>query len=349
MHMRIKKINILCFLFFLIFLFFSLTLYGSGLVGGYIVTANDEYRYLIATDRLIYDIINNGLIYTIENYYNYTQSVHFMHYFILSFNRILFNDSMFFWVAYQLLMYCLGVYFFSRYMYLEYDFIDKKSILYISFLMFVYPVFYYLVFSLMRDISIFTLFSMCLFFYKNKNFKSLIFFLLILSFYRVNMTLCGLVYIFFDQLRFFNFFKIIKYIPFFVILVFIIDLVSFGLLFSALRRLNDFSVFDFLKEFLVLLFSPLPFSIDANLPDYLRLWFKISFFLSISTFVSGVFLMIIKNKIFPVLPVLAFSVFYVFIYTTESGVGFRQASIVLPFIYIPIFFFIISEINKKLT
>lgn len=346
--MKVKKINILCLLFFLIFLIISFVSYGTGVVGEYIVTANDEYRYLNATDKLIEDIGNYGLIYTIENYYNYSQSVHFIHYFLLSFNRIIFNDSMFFWVSFQSLIYCFGVYFFSKYMYLEYEFIDKKSILYISFLMFFYPVFYYLTFSLMRDISIFTLFSMSLFFYKNKNFKSLIFSLLILSFYRINMTLCVLIYIFFDQLRFVNFLRIIKYIPFFVGLVFIIDLISFGFLFGALRRFYDFSVFNFLKEFLVLLFSPLPFSVDTNLPEYLRLWFKISFFLSISIFVFSFVLIVIKNKILPVLPVLAFSSFYVFIYSTELGVGFRQASIVLPFIYIPMLFLIISEINKKL-
>ncbi|MCL6234476.1 hypothetical protein M5F03_04730 [Acinetobacter sp. ANC 5579] len=347
--MKINKNAFLCMGFFIIYSTWSFYLYGTGLVGDFLVTPYDELRFLEATNRIIMDFKAYGLIYVFENYYNYSQSVHFGHYFVLAFIRFLSNDSMFFWSMYHNFIFCIGVYFFSKYLSLEYKFISIKSIKFASVLVFLYPVFYYLNFSLMRDISIFSLLSIVLYLYKKNNYYLLLLFLLILSVYRVNVVLCMLLYILIDQLKGKNILSIFKYIfASFAIIVFF-DYIAFGIIFRNLGRINFSNFSNFINETLVLFFSPLPFSIDPMLPAYLIFWFKVSFFVCIFAMCINIFVLIrSKFTLFvPVVPMIFFILLYVFIYSTEVGVGFRQASIVLPFIYIPILFYIFHLIKYK--
>lgn len=344
--MGITKNAFVCLIFFVLYSIWSFYLYGLGSVGDFIVTPYDEFRYIEATDRLMVDLKAYGLIYTIENYYIYSQSVHFGHYFILSFVRYLFNDLMVFWSIYQNLIYCMGVYFFSKYLNIEYSFIKEVYTKYVSILVFLYPVFYYLNFSLMRDISIFAFLSICLYLYKTNRYPLLIVFVFVLATYRINMVLCLLLYILVDQLKGKSFISIFKNLTSSVFIVFLIDIVAFGFISRNLERigLSDFS--NLMNEILVLFFSPLPFSIDPSLPGYLIAWFKFSFVICIFLMSANIFILVYRkfSNFVPVLPIFIFIFLYVFIYSTEVGVGFRQAAVVLPFIYIPILFYMISII-----
>ncbi|ALH94715.1 hypothetical protein [Acinetobacter equi] len=347
--MNIDKNKFLIFLMFILYVAWSFIFFESSTVYENIVTAYDEIRYLNATDLLLIDLKQYGFLYTLENYYNYSQSVHFLHYFVLAFIRYFFNDSMFFWMVYQLLIYCIGAFYFSRYMYLEYDFIKIEYVKYTALLILVYPVFLYLSFSLMRDISIFCLLSMALFFYKKNNFFRLFLILILLSFYRINMMLCILFYIFVDQIKIDGLSKLFIYFLISCVLLYGVDLVSFGFVSKSLGRVDDFNVLNVMTEALSFMFSPLPFTIDINLPEYLRLWFKISFIICLVLMIFNLILLIYKKFtiISPSLPIVMMSLLYIIIYSTEVGVGFRQASILLPFIYIPVLFFIIEILRKN--
>lgn len=347
--MKVEKNILLCLLLFIINLFFAYYAFGSGKVGDYLVTLYDEIRYLENTDRLIVDLKAYGLFYVFDNYYAYSQSVHFGHYFVLAFIRYFFHDSMFFWTVYQLLIYSFGVFYFSKYMLLEYEFIKINQLKYISLMLFLYPVFHYLAFSLMRDISIFAFIAMALYFYKANKFFKMFLILLILSSYRINMTLCILVYVLFDQLKGKNILSILKYFFASIVVVVAIDSIAFGFIFRNLNRLNDLSLSNLINQILVFLFSPLPFTIDESLPEYLRSWLKLSFFicLLLATFYIVILVYSKFNKIVPVVPVMFMSLFYVFVYSTEFGIGFRQASMILPFIYIPLFFYLFDVFIRK--
>lgn len=347
--MKINKNAFLCIGFFIIYSIWSFYLYGVGLVGDFLVTPYDELRYLEATERLVIDWNAYGLAYTIENYYNYSQSVHFGHYFVLAFIRNIFNDSMFFWSVYHNFIYSIGVYYFSKYLSLEYRFIGSRDVKYVSLLVFLYPVLYYLNFSLMRDISIFSLLAIILYLYKKNKYFLLVFFILILSTYRINVVLCVLLYILIDQMRGKDFISVFKYLVASFAVIGFVDLVAFGILFRNLDRISISNFSNFLNETLVLFFSPLPFSIDPMLPGYLIFWFKISFFISIFLMSINIFALIRSRFLIfvPTIPMLFFILFYVFIYSTEVGVGFRQAAIVLPFIYTPILFYIVDMIKSK--
>ncbi|WP_182004423.1 hypothetical protein [Acinetobacter lactucae] len=346
--MKIDKNTFLCFLAFFTYSIWSFYTFGSGKVGDFLVTPYDEIRYLEATNRLIVDLKAYGFFYTIENYYNYSQSVHFGHYFIFAYIRYFFNDSMFFWSVYQNFIYSLGVLYFSKYMMEEYNFIKITDRKYISLLVFLYPVFHYLAFSIMRDISIFTFFTMSLYFYKRNKYIKLLLVLILLSTYRINMVLCVLLYMFVDQVKGANLFSVMKYLLTSIAVIVFVDSVTFGFIFRNLNRLSAFSLIDFINELLVLFFSPLPFSIDTSLPEYLRSWFKLSFFICLLLISFYLIILIYRRfrEIAPSFPILVVTLLYVFIYTTEAGVGFRQASIILPFIYIPVFFYILRVFNN---
>ncbi|MFV5385949.1 hypothetical protein [Acinetobacter junii] len=336
-------------IYFIVFLFlntFSAIYFENGKVGGFLVTNYDELRYLLASDSIIQDTRTYGIIFTLENFYNYSQSIHFLHYFILSFFRYHFSDSMVAWNIYQLSVYMVGSYYFGKFLRLEYDFVSSNEELLGTFLLLFYPVFYFLTFSLMRDIAIFSLLAVCLYHYKSNNYKLLVLFLLIISLYRLNMMLCILVYIIVDQFRGKGLKSILKYIILTSLILFLVDKISINFLSRHVNRIYEFNFLGFINEFLVFLLSPLPISVDPSLPTYLRLWFMLSFWICILLlFVYMVFLFQKKNiQLVLKFPILCMSLFYVATYSIEAGIGFRQSAILLPFVYIPIFLYFIKQI-----
>ncbi|HDU8210441.1 hypothetical protein ACT43R_09305 [Acinetobacter baumannii] len=339
-----KRLIIYCIIFIFLCLF-SIFRFDDGKVGDFLVTNYDELRYLLATDNIIQDTKVYGIIYTLENFYNYTQSVHFLHYFVLSFFRYFFNDSMVVWSLYQLSIYTLGCYFFGKFIRLEYDFISTNEEFLATVLMLLYPVFYFLTFSLMRDIAIFSLLSICLYFYKSNNYKLLILFIFVISLYRLNMMLCILVYILIDQFRDRSILSILKYLILSALILFVVDKVSINFLSRHLSRIYEFNFLGLINEVLVFLLSPLPFSVDQSLPQYLRFWFMISFWLCVFLIFIYIVFIIKKKNIQLVLgaPIIGMSLFYIATYSIEAGIGFRQSSILLPFIYIPIFLYFIKQ------
>lgn len=350
--MTIDKKLIIYFIVFLFLNILSIFHFESGVVGEFLVTNYDELRYLLASDLIIQDAKVYGVFFTLENFYNYSQSIHFLHYFVLAFFRYFFSDSMFVWTVYQLLVYVFGCYYFGKFIRLEYNFFSSSEELMAGVMLLLYPVFYFFTFSLMRDIAIFTLLSVCLYHYKSNNYKLLAFFLLIISLYRLNMMLCIFVYIIMDQFKGKDLRSIVKYIALTILVVLIVDKISINFLSRHLNRVYEFNFLGFINEILVFLISPLPFSIDSSLPVYLRLWFMLSFCLCVLLlFVYALFIYQTKNiQLVLKLPILCMSLFYVATYSIEAGIGFRQSAILLPFIYMPIFLYVIKQLvpSKKI-
>lgn len=350
--MVIRKSTLLYTFIYCIFSIYLFFRFQDALVGDIIITSYDEMRYLNNSSKIIDDMKHYGLVYMIKNFYYYSDSIHFIHYFNMAFLRLLFEDSMFLWSLYQLLIYMVGVYFFCLFICLEFKFINSSKYVYIiSIIMLLYPVFHYISFSLMRDISIFAFFSMALYLYKKGYIVSLLLCLLILSFYRLNMLVCFFVYVVSDILlrRSMGFYTIIKYLTLVIFLFFIVDFIAFGFVYKNLHRIFGVDWFVFLKEYAVFLLSPLPFSISDSYPDYLRLWFMLSFLFSVFLLFYCVMKTLQRRENGVSLAIFTSSLVYVFIYSTESGIGFRQASIMLPFIYIPIFICFLNDINLRLS
>ncbi|MDQ9022755.1 hypothetical protein RFI02_16740 [Acinetobacter sichuanensis] len=339
--MLVRKKIIIYFVIFIILSIFTCFRFWGGHVGDFIVTNYDELRYLFASDKIIQDVQTQGVLFTLENFYNYSQSIHFLHYFVLSFFRYIFNDSMILWSMWQLVIYTVGCYYFSKFIRLEYDFISSNEEIISGILMLSYPVFYFLTFSLMRDIAIFTFLSMSLYFYKSNNYKFLLLFVLILSLYRINMMICVLVYIVVDQLKGKSFSSIMKYLFFSIFVLYIIDIVTINFISRHVSRIFDFNFLNIFQEILVFLFSPLPFSVDQSLPIYLHIWFVFSFGICLFL-LFFYFIFVIKTKNIQLIlrfPIICMTLVYIASYSLEFGIGFRQSSIVLPFIYIPIFIY----------
>lgn len=339
------------YLFFYILLYFIcisiiFPLFFGQSVGDVFVTTNDEYRYYLATNNMISDYSRFGWIYMFKNYYEYSNSLHFGYYFYLTFIRILINDSLALWYSLQVTILFLSYLFFSKFIDLEFKLGENKKYL-LCFLMLLYLPMVYLTFSLMRDVTIFLLISLCLFLYKKNNYLLLTMFLLILLTYRMNASIGILVFVFLDLIIRKNI--KIKNIFYILSAVFIVSLFVFNNYFLILiERLNSLSISKFLFESFRFVFSPIPWKIDAYIPFYLHIWYYISFFFCVLSIFFLVPLCLRRSgfdKAFSI-PLFAMILFNIFAYSTEAGVGFRQMAVFSPFLFIPIYIYMFNAFRK---
>lgn len=315
-------------------------------IGDVFVTTNDEYRYYLATNNMINDYSRFGWIYMFKNYYEYSNSLHFGYYFYLTFIRILIDDSLALWYSLQVAILFLSYFFFSKFIDLEFELGENRKYL-LCFLMLLYLPMVYLTFSLMRDVTIFLLISLCLFLYKKNNYLLLTIFLLILLTYRMNASLGVLIYIVLDliirkNIKIKNIFYIL--IPMLIIALFLFN--NYFLIF--MERLSSLSISKFLFESFRFVFSPIPWQIDAYIPFYLHVWYYISFFSCVLLIFFLASLCLRRggfNSVFSI-PLFAMVLFNIFAYSTEAGVGFRQMAVFSPFFFIPIYIYIFNTFRK---
>lgn len=315
-------------------------------IGDFFVTSFDEYRYYSFSNYLINDVENFGWYYVFNNYYQYSQSLHFGHYIYLSFFRMISNDSLSLWYISQTTIFFLANLFFSKFICLEFN-VSKNKSYFIAISMIFYLPLFYLTYSLMRDISIFFLISGSLFFYKKENFYISIFFLAILITYRMNACLGVIAYIFCDLLikKKLNLKNLIFcFLAFFSAGIYMFE----NYLDTFIRRVVSLDYTAIFLESIRFIFSPIPWQIDANIPMYLYAWYHFSFFIClISILITISILMTKKNKSFFSIPIIIMIFFNIIAYSTEIGVGFRQMAVLSPFFYIPIFIFLIKVSKLK--
>lgn len=310
-------------------------------VGDFFVTSFDEYRYYTFSNYLINDVDSLGWFYIFSNYYQYSQSLHFGHYIYLSFFRIVSNDNLALWYISQTTIFLLANLFFSKFICMEFK-VNISKAYYIAIGMIFYLPLFYLTYSIMRDIFIFFLISGSLFFYKKESFYICIIFLAILITYRMNACLGVVTYILSDllirnKINFRNLF--FCFIALIAASIYMFNN-YFDMLINRVLNLDFTSVFFEIVRFI---FSPIPWQIDANIPSYLYIWYYISFFICIiSIFILALTFLKKGEKSFFSIPVIIMIIFNVVVYSTEIGVGFRQMAVLSPFLYIPIFIFLLK-------
>lgn len=350
--MRISKLHLLAFLFFIFYSLFAFFYSHDLKIGDIYVTTYDELRYYNSSSNIVSDYYSGNLKDIFSNYYKYSQSIHFMHYYVLAFFRIAFNDSFFIWLNFQIITYIIGCIFFSK-IFTLYAYDKKYEIITFILLAVNAPILFY-VFSLMRDVQIFLLMTLSIFFYK-KNFVIPLFMcLIVLLTYRINAAFSILIYILVDyylkitsNVRYKFSSMYIVYAAIAVSILFIFNSFSGGSLYSLVSsKLEFIKISDFLFNSIKLLISPLPWSLDESLPSYLKIWYTISFIFTIFI----ILLLIDKSykSIVPI-PILALVAFNILVYSTEAGIGIRQGAILLPWLVVPSVLYILKFYQKRLS
>lgn len=346
--MKISKVFLFSFLFFIFYLILAIFYSYNLKIGDIYVTTYDEARYYYASSDIVSDYYSGNYKALFSNYYKYSQSIHFMHYYVLAFFRIVFNESFLAWLIFQISCYILACIYFSK-IFTLYGYNKNYEIFSFILLAINAPLLFY-VFSLMRDIQIFLLMTLCIFFYKKNYILPLVIFFAILLTYRINAAFSIVIYVlcdYFIQIKQNIKFKF-SYVLYVILVIFIIILFnefSNGSMQNLFyNKLENVKLNNFLFDSIKLIFSPLPWSLDNSLPSYLKVWYVNSFIFTIILFVC----LIGKNykDIIP-LPLVVLVLFNILVYSTEAGVGIRQSVMLLPWLVIPSVLYVIKFYNEK--
>lgn len=352
--MKISKLNLLSFIIFIIYFIFAVVYSYDLHIGDKFVTNYDELNYLQATNVMIVDIKSRGIMYVFANYYDYTQSIHLMHYFVLSFIRIVFNDSLLAWLTFQLLNFFIACVLLSK-IFTLYGFNKKYEIVSFLFLVVNAPLLY-LTFSIMRDVQIFLLMVLSVYLYKKNLIIPLILSIILLMTYRVNAAGSIILYIVIEYIINkrslikikFNFMYFIYFLIFIVLLLGLNRITDNSIVRIAVSKISEFNAIEFIINYFKFFISPLPWSVDPGLPSYLSIWYGLSF-----TFTFCILLLVILcNKKFNytfVLPILAMISLNVLIYSVEAGIGFRQTAVLIPWISIAVLLHVFSCSFRKIV
>ncbi|WP_152514789.1 hypothetical protein [Acinetobacter sp. COS3] len=340
----ISKNMIIYFYIYLIFISVLLLVFNDSKIGDFFVTSHDEYRYYVLSNYVMADSKSLGWLYIFQNYYDYSQSLHFGYYMYLGFVRNFINDNLGLWYVFQTTIFFLANLYFSKFICLEFKLPEKDSY-YLSILMIFYLPLFYLTFSLMRDVSIFFLISISLYLYKKEKFYLMGFFMLVLITYRMNACLGIVVYVIFDLIlsRKIQF----KSLVYAFLFVFFVSLYILNNYFDKfMERIYSLDYLSVLFESFRFMFSPIPWQVDAYIPFYLYIWYYISFFACIfGVFLYMLFFSYNKNNILFSKSLVAMILFNVFAYSTEVGVGFRQTAVLSPFLFVPVFISVIKRVK----
>ena len=338
--MRISKLYLVSFVFYTLYLLLATSLYYGASFNDIEFDTNDAYNYYLKSTVLLIDLRHYGLKYVLSDYYRYSGSLHFMHYYILAFIRLLFNNSYLIWIIFQITVYSIGCIFFAKIM-TKFGFSKKYEVISITFLMINLPLIHY-VFSVMRDIEVFTVTVLCIFLYKKKLFVYLAFMLLLLTTYRINAAISVVIFVLADYILSLSRERKIKlklsyfvYGFVFIALITVIDNLTRGAIISiSIKKIAQINIIDLLLNTFKFILSPLPWSIDPKLPVYLHAWYSISFF--VIFLVIGLTLITRRLPKYDfVIPILLMLFVNIIVYSTEIEIGFRQTAVLIPWIVVP--------------
>lgn len=306
-------------------------------IGDILITAQDEMSYIYRTDALIRAIQTDGLWGSLVSYYTYTNSVHFGYYYVLSFFRILFDDSFLGWIIVQVTVLFFGAFFFARFA--SQRLTNPKWFSFIFFGVLMYVPLALHAFTMMRDIFIFSLLSLSLYLYAGRRYYLLMISVLVLFTFRLNAALCALVFIGLAEFQRAGdvWFKA-RLAALFLVLVLVVNTITYGYLFHQISdRVQGVAIVEIFIQYFRFFISPLPWAVTEELPEILKFWFWISFPFSVMA-LAYLFMMTMSRRLFSVLPfpLLGMYLVYVFIYSTEGTLGFRQSAGIAPYVFAPL-------------
>lgn len=298
----------------------------------YTYFTNDEYRYYNFSKELWLAIESNGYIATLANYYKYTGSHHFIYYFIMASFFGYIGDIAILYVLLKIMLHMIAIIFIHRWIVKVNDYDNFPLIL---LLIICYIPLSLLVISIMRDSLIFLLLAVGLCAVHEKKYITFSMVFLITIGFRSNAALALLIY--FIVSNFFLFKEISSIKKSFILGgalilgVLVIPIVRIQTLLGSFFNVN------WAFEFIRLVFSPLPWLLDSDLPIILTPWYLVSLIMVILLVLLNLIVLFSENKsnFKPLsLPLISMLFAYVTPYILIDSLGFRQLSIILPFVFI---------------
>ena len=321
----------------------------DGPVNGTPLIGPDEITYYDRAFFLYSAILRDGFYSTTQDYYTYSQSLHWGNYYFLG--------TMFYWFGPELKYIAIAklfIYFFIT-IPLFFSFIkffwSNKYAYYCSCSLCLYLPLVILNYSIVRDDLIFLLTVLSLWNIeciirrpKIYQFISLLFVIWVLAGFRIHMALAITIYMVFKMYLEFRVSRSVKYI-------------IFTTLIAALGIFHQ-SLFEFLIDntiinnlimlpltILRLALSPIPWQMSDELNILLYLWYSISFF--VIMFFLVLFSLRISNFSKSTFSFVVFIICYILPYSGHDGLGFRQTIVVMPFVFLCVFLPVIFKVTKS--
>ncbi|MGF1747113.1 hypothetical protein [Vibrio cionasavignyae] len=311
---------------------------------GNFIIGDDEFRYLTRSVLLFETIENSGFLSTVSDYYKYTHSLHWgNYYFIAGVFSLTGVDLSSVAIVKILLFHFLTI---PCYYFLVKEFFVRKVAMVISLSLIFYVPLVLFPYTLMRDDLIFMLtnFFIVLYFSYKKNKKystlivaSIVCFLLVG--FRIHMFLSLIAFVVSDLILY----SAILRRHILVKMTISISLALVFILFSlSISSINIYAaLIDFPEAFIRVFLSPVPWLVSSELPTVLMLWYSLVFIFM--CFICIVFLMkfmfwksiLHENKL---LPFLVLFLCYIFPYLANDQLGFRQVTIMMPFLFVFVVF-----------
>ena len=318
---------------------------ANALIIDYTYFSNDEFRYYNLSNNLWAAIDEYGYSEPFSNYYKYTGSHHFIYYFILASFIGYVGDIAILFVLFKVILHMCAIVFFHRWLRKVNGYNNYFLIL---FMILAYVPLSLLTISIMRDSLIFLLLAIGLYSVHEKNIFIFCAVFIITMGFRSNAALALLAYFFMSNLFLFKEMSFLKKgMTIGFMLIISISVIPINRIQSII--IHFFEV-NWGVEIIRFFFSPLPWSIDPELPGILTPWYSISLFFVLLLLIVNVILLTNKNRgpFKPIsLPLLVFLSAYSVPYILIGNLGFRQLAVILPFVFIYNVTYLIQEFKMN--
>lgn len=341
-------VSTVSFLFGLVLIEFFIDIYGPK--SGTPIIGADEVTYYERAMFLYEAISREGFYSTFQNFYTYSQSLHFGNYYFLASVFIFLGADLKYVIITKIFIYLfitvplfyqlLKLFWREKYAYYS----ALSLIFYLPLVIFNYTV--------MRDDLIFLLTVAALYcveksFRRPKLYKVIITLVVIwlLAAFRIHMALAVIVYFFVKLYINQGFSKNTKYALSTMFLI-----VLFFKYQEIINFLLENSIFNNLMmlplSLLRAVLSPLPWQISDDVNSLLKIWYQISFPAIIIIII--ILSVRIKNLCKETLLFAIFVICYILPYAGHDGLGFRQSVVIMPFLFLCVFIPVIfkNSINK---